>query len=131
MNAATVIGPRSRTKSAIRNPRSASALFLAHGHEYFVVAAPDAQLREVAGLNLLQLALGVERARDGPAVDRQNDVPLPQAARRRTVGVDVGDHRAGLSGRNPQPPLQRRRQVFERESEAARAVRLGLLLIAA
>src|ERR1051326_7324894 len=78
MNAATVIGPRSRTKSAIRTPQSAMWLFLSHGHEHFGVSAPDTQLREMAGLHFLKLALCVDRAAHGPAVDRQNHIARAQ-----------------------------------------------------
>src|SRR5947207_725061 len=94
MNAATVIGPRSRTISSIVNQsdignlnlRSSRLLFLFHRDEHLVAAlavrAPDEDAGEAAGRHLLELAAGIGGARDRLAVDRENHVAHPQAARR-------------------------------------------------
>src|SRR5919198_5992401 len=101
MNAATVSGPRWRMTSASRdwgfgirdskgvvtlripNPESripSRMSLFADRHERLVVAAPDAELREVARLHLLQLSLCLGRARHAAAVDGENDVALPERA---------------------------------------------------
>src|SRR5256886_13741500 len=150
MNAATVSGPRWRIRSASRdsgfgirdsdgvvnlaNPKSQiqdpdSASLFSHRHKRLVVAAPDAQLREVARLHLLELALCFGCVRHAAAVDRENNVALPQRAGRWPVGIDVGDDRARLSRWKPQPPRQLRCQVLERQAKAVRALLFGLLRV--
>src|SRR5206468_10411044 len=104
MNAATVIGPRSWIRSAIRTPQSAVTSLLADRHERLAVAAPDTKLREMLRLNLLQLALRIGRVRHALAVHRQDDVARPQEAGGRTVLIDVRHDSARLPGRQPQPP---------------------------
>ena len=66
-------------------------------------------------------------ARDLLAVDRENHVALAQRAGRRSVRVDLGDHRAALARRHLQTPRHLRRQVAERQAEAVLALLLGLL----
>src|SRR5207237_5838865 len=101
MNAATVIGPRSRTKSAISNVQSAIPLFLLDRHEDLVAAIvaepPDENPRDASRGDLLQLAPGFHRARHGHAVDRQDDVTRPQAPRRIVIRIDVRDDGAALA----------------------------------
>src|SRR3954466_530970 len=99
MNAATVSGPRSRITSAMQFAFSNSqSSFFLDGHEDFLVAAPDAQLREAAALDLLQLPRGFDGVRDRLAVDAEDHVALGQGARRRPVLIHIGHHGAGSSG---------------------------------
>src|SRR5689334_11612541 len=59
---------------------------------------------------------------------RHDDFTLSQRAGRRAVAIDVGDHGAALPRRQVQPPRHRRRDVLEREPEAAGTLRLVVLL---
>src|SRR5436305_12248138 len=86
MNAATVRGPRSRTKSAINNQILQSAIcnpqssILLDRHERLAVAAPDQNPADPTGRDLLQLARRAGSFRHRPTIDRDDDVGRPRRA---------------------------------------------------
>src|SRR4029079_18975509 len=86
-------------QSPIPNPQPPTASVFLHSDEDLAVAAPDEQLGDAPRLNLAELARGVVRVRDALPVDRQDHVALAQRAGRRPIRFEVGDHRAGLAGR--------------------------------
>src|SRR5882724_8157890 len=133
MNAATVSGPRSRItstiSSAIRNPISAMSSFFLDRNEGLSTVAPYEDPRDPARRHLAELARRFGRVRDGLAVDRQDDIALPQETGRGAVLIDVRDHGARLPRRQSQPPRQLRVHVVQRQAEAARALGLRLGLI--
>src|SRR6185436_1479249 len=123
MNAATVMGPRSRITS-----RSTSVFPDGHEHLTFV-APPDENLRDPARLHALELAAGLGRVRHALPVHRHDHVTGTQLADRRAVGVHVRDQRARLSGRHFELTRAVRREVLKRDAEAvARAWIVGRLL---
>ena len=67
-------------------------------------------------LHLLQRPRRLARVRHRPAIDRQDHVARLQPSRRRTVGFNLGDHGAGLTGRQSEPPICGA-HVVERQSE--------------
>ena len=98
------------------------------------LAAPEQQLREPARRNLLQLASGFRRARHGFAIDRQDDVARAYAGGRgAAVGIDIGDHRARLPGRDLQPARDVGGQILQRQPEARAMIfrRVGTRVVAA
>src|SRR5262245_58427347 len=121
MNAATVSGPRSRTKAAITNPQSS---ILLHRDERLSVATPDENLRDAARRHFLKFSRCVRRVRHWPPIDREDHVPLAQRTGCGTVRIDLCDDRAGLTRWQPEPPSHLRRHVVERDAEAA-----GILLV--
>src|SRR5438132_10502516 len=98
MNAATVSGPRSRIRSAIRNRTSAivRSVFL-HRDEYLAVAAPEQDARDTAGRHSLQFTPRVLCAGNGLAVHGEDDIARAQEAGRGAVRIDVADECAGAS----------------------------------
>src|SRR5712692_975690 len=110
MNAATVSGPRSRIAS----------LILLDGDEDFTISAPEKDLREVAGGHLAQLAFGFGRVRDRPAIHRQDDVARANRGRRGTVGIDIGHQGPRPPRWDLELPRRLRREVLQRQAEAAR-----------
>ena len=134
MNAATVSGPRSRMTSAIGSR---------HRSRSPSIAIPSSPSRTP----------GRRRARGGSArcgptrppaargaasaaldtglrlTDRMTS-PGRKPAGRRAVRIDVGDERAGLARRQLQPPRDLRRQVAERQAEAAALLRFRRLVAA-
>src|SRR5260370_32538514 len=112
MNAATVIGPRSRITSAIRTPKSAlsnppSAIrnpqwsVLLHRDERLAVAAPDENLRDAAGRHPLQLPRRLGRVRHGPAVGPQEELVSAHRPRPPPHWIALV---AGGGGRTRPPP---------------------------
>ena len=100
MNAATVIGPRSRIDVAIGNLQLTlwlSSLFLAD----VTKTSPSPRQTRMRAMrpdcDLLQLAAGFRRARDHfwPFTERMTS-PCRSAPADGPFGIDFGDHRAGL-----------------------------------
>src|SRR5262245_31654095 len=128
MNAATVSGPRSRTKSAITNPQSS---ILLHCDERLPVATPDENLRDAARRHFLKFPRRVPRVRHWPPIDREDHVPLAQRTGCGAVGIDLCDDRTGLARWQPESASHLRRDVVECDAEPAGIllVRLGRWLI--
>src|SRR5580765_3930920 len=142
MNAATVSGPRSRTRSARRdsgfgtrdsmarssanakspNPESRllATSVLLDRDERLSVATPDQNLRDAARGNFLKLSRGFRGVRHRPAIDREDHVAAAERARRRAVWIDLRHDRAGLTRRQLEPPRHLRRHVVERDAKTAR-----------
>src|SRR5262245_3912678 len=110
MNAATVIGPRSWTRS----------LILFDGDEDLSIAAPEEDLRNPPRRHGLQLATRVSRVGNRLAIDREDDVALAKARLSgRTIRIHVADEHAGFSRRQLELPGDLARQVAQGEAEAA------------
>src|SRR4029453_4477094 len=128
MNAATVIGPRSRISSAIFALRSAipspepPALFLANGHELLVPVAPDEQPGDSAGRDFGQLAARLNGRRDGLSIDRENHVPGPQVPRGVAVGGHVVNNGALLARWHRKGGGHLWGQILERQAESGCAL---------
>ena len=102
MNAATVIGPRSRIssaifalKSAIPRSRAPSPYSLRTVHECSLAVAPDQELRDAARLRLCCSSRPASDAvaTGWPLTDRITS-PGRRLRPRRAVGVDVGNNGA-------------------------------------
>ena len=125
MNAATVIGPRSRITSL-----STSVFPDRHEHLAFV-APPHENLRDAARLHALKLAAGLRGVRHALAVHRQDDVTRPQLTDGRAVRIHIRDERARLAGRHLELTRAVWRQVLQRDAEAlVSALIVGRLLLA-
>src|SRR5438477_8308174 len=119
MNAATVNGPRSWM----------AALIFLDGDEDFTIAAPEKDLRDVPGGHLPQLAFRVRGVRDRPAIHGEDDVARLDLAGRGAVGIDVGDQRPRPGRRHLKLPRRLRREILQRQAEAARGLFLLRLVV--
>src|SRR5262249_14818951 len=120
MNAATVIGPRSWTIS----------LILLDGEEDLGILAPEEDLRDPPRRNRLKLARRIGRVRHSLAIHRQDDVTgFDPGLRSRAVGIHIAHERPRLARWQLQPSGDLRRQVAQRQAEAA-ALRFRVVVAA-
>src|SRR3989475_12863043 len=119
MNAATVNGPRSWM----------AALIFLDGDEDFTIAAPEQDLRDVPGGYLPQLAFGVGGVSDRPAIHGEDDVARLDPPGRGPVGIDIGNQGPRPAGRDLKLPRRLRREILQRQPEAARGLFLRWLVV--
>src|SRR5688500_18997855 len=103
MKSATVMGPRSRIRC--RTSSRALRLVLRDGEERLLAAPEDQHKGRAARLDFRQLAAGFRRARHALAIDARDHVAWSNpGACRRTLRLDVDDHRALRIPVEAQPP---------------------------